>query len=108
MIPALSTIIAAYVVLRCIEIMATNPAHFTSQTARVGVALVALLVIGVTFVMWLDIAAARSSDPIRTSSSYRDEVQEPVRENVLPSPEELERARKEVRELMKQTEKLKR
>jgi hypothetical protein len=51
MIPALSWIIAAYVIVRCAEILAIRPDHWGSSTGNVVVKLLAVGCIGLTLLM---------------------------------------------------------
>ncbi len=67
MIPALATIVAAYVCFRCVESLLLAENHYRNKSAHAVVMLVALLVLGVTVLSWLDVfsAATRGSDALR-------------------------------------------
>lgn len=48
MIPSLATIVAAYVILRCVEIILRPESSFSSPTSHLICLLLAIIVIGIT------------------------------------------------------------
>lgn len=55
MIPALSAIVSAYVIFRCIEVMNRSDAHFRSEGAKVFVIVCGFITISVCILMMLGI-----------------------------------------------------
>lgn len=62
MIPALSAIVTAYVIFRCIEVMCRAESHFKSDGARIFVMVCGFVTISVCILMMLGIESV-ATDP---------------------------------------------
>ena len=65
MFPALSIIVASYVILRCIEIITKPTTSFSSDSARTVVTVLAVIVIGLSAIELYDIVSVAHSSSLQ-------------------------------------------
>ena len=63
MIPAIGTMIAAYIGFRMLEIFAFPDSRYSSKTANVVLAILALLVMLIVGVCWVSLITSGTSTP---------------------------------------------